>query len=64
MSMDKNFEYGNVIFNNKVYNFEKKQELAKKICNKIKDNDVIGFGSGTTSYITACEIAKKVKKII
>lgn len=60
--MDKNFEYGDVIFNNKVYNFEKKQELAKKICNKIKDNDVIGFGSGTTSYITACEIAKKVKK--
>lgn len=44
-----------------ISNKEKKQELAKRIAKKVKDGDVIGFGSGSTSYLTICEIAKKVK---
>ena len=46
-------------------NVDKKQEklrLAKRIAKRVKDGDVIGFGSGSTSYIAAEEIAKRVKE--
>ena len=41
-------------------NVEEKSILAKKIAEKVKDGDVIGFGSGSTSYIATQEIAKKI----
>lgn len=46
---------------NNVENKEEKLKVAKKIVSRVKDNDIIGFGSGSTSYITILEIAKKVK---
>ena len=46
----------------KIENKEAKEKLAKKILDKVKDGQTIGFGSGTTSYITAIEIGKKVKQ--
>lgn len=46
----------------KISNKEEKQEVARKIADKIKDGDVIGFGSGSTSYLTIYEIAEKMKK--
>ena len=45
-----------------IINKEKKAEIARKIADKVKDGDVIGFGSGSTSYLAAIEIAKKVKE--
>lgn len=45
-----------------ISNKEQKQKVAKKVADKVKDGDVIGFGSGSTSYLTAIEIAKKVKE--
>jgi len=45
-----------------ISNKEEKEKLAKKIAEKVKDGDVIGFGSGSTSYLTVIEIAKKVKE--
>lgn len=47
---------------NNVNNKEEKLKLAKKIAIRVKDGDIIGFGSGTTSYLAAIEIANKVKK--
>lgn len=47
---------------NNIENKEQKLALAKKIANRVKDGDVIGFGSGSTSYLAAKEIAKKVKE--
>lgn len=44
-----------------IKNREKKEQVAKKIAQKVQDGDVIGFGSGSTSYLTAIEIAHKVK---
>lgn len=44
-----------------ISNIEKKQELAKRLANKVKEGDVIGFGSGSTSFLTVCEIARKIK---
>lgn len=45
-----------------VNNKEEKLQLAKKMAKRVKDGDVIGFGSGSTAYITVLEIAKKIKK--
>lgn len=47
---------------NNVENKEEKLKLAKRMVKRVKDGDVIGFGSGSTSYLTAIEIGKKVKK--
>ncbi len=47
---------------NHITNKEMKIELAKKIAEKVKDGQVIGFGSGSTSYLAAIEIGKKVKE--
>ena len=44
-----------------IKNREQKEQVAKKIAQRVQDGDVIGFGSGSTSYLTAIEIAHKVK---
>lgn len=46
----------------KIENREQKEALAIKLVDKVKDGDTIGFGSGTTSYITAIKIGEKVQK--
>ena len=46
---------------NHITNKEDKLKLAKKIVDKVKDGQVIGFGSGSTSYLATIEIGKKVK---
>ena len=44
-----------------IKNREQKEQVAKKIAQRVQDGDVIGFGSGSTSYLTAIEIAHKVQ---
>lgn len=46
----------------KIENIEQKQKLANKIALKVKKNQTIGFGSGSTSYLAAIEIGKLVQK--
>lgn len=46
----------------KIENKEQKMMLAKKIANKVENSQTIGFGSGSTSYLTAIEIGKKIKE--
>lgn len=45
---------------NNVDNREQKQKLAKRIAKRVKDGDIIGFGSGSTSYLAVEEIAKRI----
>jgi len=45
-----------------ISNREKKEIIAKRIAEKVKDGDIIGFGSGSTSYLAAIEIAKVIKQ--
>ena len=47
---------------NNVDNKQEKLRLAKRIAKRVKDGDVIGFGSGSTSYIAAEEIARRVEE--
>lgn len=48
-------------WNGNISNESAKIEIAKKIAEKVNDGDVIGFGSGSTSFLTVKEIAKKIK---
>lgn len=45
-----------------ISNREAKERVANTVAEFVKDGDVIGFGSGSTSYLTAISIAQKVKK--
>ena len=44
-----------------INNKEEKQRIASIVANKVKDGDVIGFGSGSTSYLAIYAIADKIK---
>ena len=44
-----------------IKNIEEKKNVAKIITDKVKDGQVIGFGSGSTSYLAILEIDKKIK---
>ena len=46
---------------NEITNKEEKLKLAKIISDKVENGQTIGFGSGSTSYLTAIEIGKRVK---
>ncbi len=52
----------NLEWNNNIENRGEKEVLARKIASKVKNGDVISFGSGTTSFLTVKEIAKKCKE--
>ena len=47
---------------NNIANKEEKIKIARKIVENVKNNQVIGFGSGTTSYLAAIEIGKYVRE--
>lgn len=53
----KEFDWENIVENK-----DEKLRIAKKIVDRVKDGDIIGFGSGTTSYLAVKEIARKVKE--
>ena len=46
----------------KITNIEEKTKLAKLIAEKVENGQTIGFGSGSTSYLAAIEIGKKVQE--
>lgn len=46
---------------NSIVNRKEKEKIAKKIIDKVKNNQTIGFGSGSTSYLAVLKIAEKVK---
>lgn len=45
-----------------IKNREQKEAIARKIAKIVQNGDVIGFGSGSTSYLTVIEIAKKCEE--
>lgn len=49
-------------WNNNIKNKEEKEVLARKIASKVKDGDVISFGSGTTSFLAVKEIGRRCKE--
>jgi len=51
----------NLAWSDTIINLEAKQRVADRIAEKVKDGDVLGVGSGSTSYLALVAIAKKVK---
>lgn len=49
-------------WNGEISNSKQKEEIAKRVAMKVKDGDVIGFGSGSTAFLTAKAIAKRIKE--
>lgn len=45
-----------------IENMEEKENTVVKILSLVKDGQVIGFGSGSTSYLATVAIAEKIKK--
>lgn len=45
-----------------ISNKEQKEKIAKEVAMKAKEGDVIGFGSGSTSYLAIKEIAKRMEE--
>ena len=45
-----------------IENLDEKKKVAEKIAEKVEDNQVIGFGSGSTSYLATIAIANKIRK--
>lgn len=60
--MDWNREFlQNPIWKEEIKNKEAKEKVARKIAERVQNNNVIGFGSGSTSYLAIIEIAKKIQ---
>jgi ribose 5-phosphate isomerase A len=51
---------GNLNFGANITNREAKLKLAAMVAAKAKNGEAIGFGSGSTSYLTILEIGKRV----
>jgi len=52
----------NLTWSDNIINIEGKQKVANEIAKKVKDGDILGVGSGSTSYLALLTIAKKVKE--
>jgi len=52
----------NLGWSDNIINIEGKQKVADEIAKKVKDGDILGVGSGSTSYLALLAIAKKVKE--
>jgi len=51
----------NLAWSDNIINREEKQKVADEIAKKVKEGDIIGVGSGSTSYLALLAIAKKIK---
>jgi len=51
----------NLAWSETIINREAKQKVALKIAEKVKDGDVIGVGSGSTSFLALIALAERVK---
>ena len=42
-----------------ITNFEAKEEIAREMAGRLRDGDVVGVGSGSTSYLTLVALAER-----
>lgn len=50
------------LWNGEISNLEDKQRVAEKLAQRVEDGDVIGVGSGSTSFLATKAIAKRMKE--
>lgn len=59
--MEWNRQYFEIKWSQEISHYEEKLSVARKIASLAKNGDVIGFGSGSTSFLAVQEIAKRIK---
>ena len=52
----------NLSWSAEISNYDEKLAVAQKVAAKVKDGDVIGAGSGSTSFLALKEIARRVQE--
>ncbi len=52
----------NLAWSDTIINREAKQKVAEKIALKVNEGDIIGVGSGSTSFLALIAIAKRIKE--
>jgi ribose 5-phosphate isomerase A len=52
----------NLSWSAEISNYEEKLAVAQKVAAKVKEGDVVGAGSGSTSFLALREIGKRVKE--
>ena len=57
-----NEEYFRTEWSQDISNYDEKAAVARIVASYARDNDVIGFGSGSTSFLAVREIARRVKE--
>lgn len=57
----KNNIIDNLKWSDNIINREQKEKVAQKIARMVNDNDIIGIGSGSTSYLALLAISERVK---
>ncbi len=50
------------LWNGEISHLEEKEKVANKLASRVKDGDVIGVGSGSTSFLATKAIAKRMKE--
>ena len=50
------------LWNGEISNLEEKERIAEKLAKRVKDGDIIGVGSGSTSFVATKAIAKRMKE--
>lgn len=50
------------LWNGEISNLAEKERIAEKLAKRVKDGDVIGVGSGSTSFVATKAIAKRMKE--
>lgn len=56
-----NDDYFTIEWSQEITNYDEKLTVARKIASLANNGDVIGFGSGSTSFLAVQEIAKRVR---
>lgn len=56
-----NDEYFDIVWSQEITNYNEKLSIAKKLASYANNGDVIGFGSGSTSFLAVQEIGKRVR---
>jgi ribose 5-phosphate isomerase A len=52
----------NLEWSDKIINLAGKQKVADEIAAKVKDGDILGVGSGSTSYLALIAIANRIRE--
>lgn len=52
---------GSIVWSGEISNLSEKKRIAQSIADNVKSGDIIGFGSGSTSFLASLAIGERIK---